>query len=136
MKHSLRALSIRQPWADLILWGVKDVENRTWGTSFRGTLLIHAGTKVEWEAVARLRRRLGIVLPAEYRPATGAVLGTVELVDCVTSHASPFFSGPFGFTLRAPVRFPEAVLYPGRLGIFPVPREVLDQVAAVAAVLP
>lgn len=38
----IRALTIRQPWAALIAHGIKRVENRTWGTAWRGTLLIHA----------------------------------------------------------------------------------------------
>jgi hypothetical protein len=38
MKH----LSIKNPWAYLIVSGMKDVENRTWRTPYRGTLIIHA----------------------------------------------------------------------------------------------
>ena len=37
------ALSIRQPWAWLIVNGHKDIENRDWPTNFRGRLLVHAG---------------------------------------------------------------------------------------------
>ncbi|WP_289241690.1 ASCH domain-containing protein [Delftia sp.] len=37
------ALSIRQPWAWLIVHGYKDIENRDWHTPFRGNLLVHAG---------------------------------------------------------------------------------------------
>ena len=43
----LPALSIRQPWAELIVRGHKDVENRTWRHSYRGPVLIHAGHKSE-----------------------------------------------------------------------------------------
>lgn len=39
----MRALTIRQPWADAIAHGTKRVENRTWATGYRGRLLIHAG---------------------------------------------------------------------------------------------
>ena len=42
MKAPLKALSIRQPWAWLIVNGFKDVENRNWRTHWRGRLLIHA----------------------------------------------------------------------------------------------
>ncbi|MEI3544750.1 MAG: ASCH domain-containing protein [Alphaproteobacteria bacterium] len=41
----LPILSIRQPWAWLIVNGYKDIENRTWPTHFRGKVLIHAGKK-------------------------------------------------------------------------------------------
>jgi hypothetical protein len=39
----MRALSIRQPWAWLIVHGFKPVENRDWATDYRGPLAIHAG---------------------------------------------------------------------------------------------
>lgn len=40
----MKTLSIQQPWASLIVAGIKDVENRTWKTPFRGKVLIHTGT--------------------------------------------------------------------------------------------
>ena len=43
----MKALSVRQPWAELIVAGLKDVENRTWRTDYRGPVLIHAGMKIE-----------------------------------------------------------------------------------------
>ena len=39
----LKAISIRQPWAWLIVNGYKDVENRVWFAKLRGRVLIHAG---------------------------------------------------------------------------------------------
>jgi hypothetical protein len=38
----MKVLSIRQPWASLIAWNIKDVENRNWKTNYRGPFLIHA----------------------------------------------------------------------------------------------
>ena len=38
----MKALSIRQPWAWLIVHGRKDIENRSWRTKFRGRFLVHA----------------------------------------------------------------------------------------------
>ena len=38
----MKAISLKQPWADLIVNGIKDIENRTWKTSYRGKLFIHA----------------------------------------------------------------------------------------------
>jgi len=43
----VRALTIRQPWAALIAHGAKRIENRTWGTAWRGTLLIHAAKSAD-----------------------------------------------------------------------------------------
>lgn len=39
----MKAITIKQPWASLIVSGLKDIENRTWKTNFRGRVLIHAG---------------------------------------------------------------------------------------------
>ena len=39
----MKTLSVKQPWASLICSGIKDIENRTWKTKFRGRVLIHAG---------------------------------------------------------------------------------------------
>jgi hypothetical protein len=43
----VKALSIRQPWAWLIVTGYKDIENRSWRTNYRGPLLIHAGRAID-----------------------------------------------------------------------------------------
>lgn len=46
----MKALSIRQPWAHLIIHG-KPIENRSWSTTYRGPLLLHAAkamTILEW----------------------------------------------------------------------------------------
>ncbi len=126
-------LSVRQPWADLIVDGVKDVENRTWPTTFRGTFLIHAGRTVERGDVGRVRRDLGLSPGQEYRPVTGAILGMVCLVDCVTSHRSRFFSGPQGFVLMDAVRFERPIPYRGRLGFFPVPVDTIRDTPAATA---
>ena len=48
----MKALSIRQPWAWLIVCGHKPLENRSWPTPYRGPLLIHAAkgmARVEYE---------------------------------------------------------------------------------------
>jgi ASCH domain len=113
-------LSVRQPWADLIVSGIKDVENRRWPTSFRGLVLVHAPRTVEEREVPRAASLLRV--PAEeYVPVTGAIVGATEIVDCVTQHESRFFAGPYGFVLRNSRQFTEPVPFPGRLGLFPVP---------------
>lgn len=38
----MRALTLTQPWAWLVVHGGKDIENRRWNTKYRGTFLIHA----------------------------------------------------------------------------------------------
>lgn len=87
--RSIRALSIRQPWAHHILASGKDVENRGWPTERRGWVLIHAGVN---ESEDRdMIRRLSLPL--------GAIVGAARIVDCVSWHTSEWFTGPYGFVL-------------------------------------
>jgi len=47
----MKALSIRQPWAWLLVEGFKDIENRTWKTNYRGSFLIHASKQFDTKSV-------------------------------------------------------------------------------------
>jgi hypothetical protein len=120
----MKALSIRQPWAWLILNAGKDIENRDWPTSFRGRVLIHTGktmTQDEYGGAAATLATIKptIVLPPFAALERGGVIGEVEIVDCVQQSDSPWFFGPFGFVLRN-ARLLPFTLYQGRLGIFDV----------------
>lgn len=53
----VEALSVRQPWAGLVVDGIKDVENRNKATSFRGRIGVHASLKPDLgPEVLRLRQ--------------------------------------------------------------------------------
>lgn len=94
-KNSIRALSIRQPWAWLIVHEIKDVENRTWKTNFRGRVLIHASKKIDLAAYDNVR--YGLPRPEDLE--TGGIVGVAEIVDCVEKSKSQWFGGPYGFVL-------------------------------------
>jgi hypothetical protein len=112
----MKALSIRQPWAWAILHAGKDIENRTWYTNFRGVILIHAGKKVDKEGIEFIEYQTGILLSKEML-ITGGIIGSVEIVDCVTSSKSKWFLGKHGFALRNPISLP-FIQYKGQLGFF------------------
>lgn len=38
----MKAISLLQPWASLVVIGAKTIETRNWGTKYRGPILIHA----------------------------------------------------------------------------------------------
>lgn len=102
----LPALSIRQPWAWLILHGGKDIENRTWRISYRGRFLVHASqgmTAAEYQSSATFARSQNITLPPAHELERGGIVGSVELTHCVTGSSSPWFFGPYGFLLKDPV---------------------------------
>ena len=129
----MKCLSVRQPWAWSILCAGKDVENRTWPTSFRGRLLIHASCSFDPygpPAIAAFRssRASGEILDIPPQLPTGVIVGSVEVVDCVQSDdcESPWRAGPWCWLLRDPVAFARPIPYKGRLRLFEVPDEVLE----------
>jgi hypothetical protein len=76
--QDIRILSIRQPFAWLVVAGYKDVENRSWFTNYRGPLLIHAGLKVDYYGYD-MADDLGIDVPEELD--IGGIVGMVNLID-------------------------------------------------------
>lgn len=128
----MRALSIRQPWAWLIVHAGKDIENRSWTTKYRGSLLVHASmgmTKSQyWDTMAFIYDRdkpllpHGLQVPGVGELQRGGIIGSVDVVDCVSASESGWFMGEFGLVLRNPEPLPFQP-YKGSLGLFKVPAE-------------
>jgi hypothetical protein len=122
----MKALSILQPWAWLIVSGLKDIENRSWRTEFRGRFLVHAGksyTRADHELYReRFRVECSIILPPRFEElARGAIVGQAELVDCVRQHPSKWKDPhSWGFVLANAKALTEPVLYRGQLGFFEI----------------
>jgi hypothetical protein len=137
----VKCLSIHQPWAWAILHAGKAVENRTWPTSHRGPLLIHASkSRASYDAqdAVAWRQRYGVELPPWDSLTIGALVGVVELAACVQASgagisaeqkawldAHPFTEGPVCWVLKYPRAFAEPIPYRGAQGIFTVPDEVV-----------
>lgn len=105
--ETLRALSVRQPWAHAIVHMGKDVENRPRCNSHRGLLLIHASGHMkgdEYRFARRFMERNGLGperLPDRDAIQKGGIIGVVEMTDCVERSTSPWWmGGPRGFALR------------------------------------
>jgi hypothetical protein len=96
-------LSVRQPWAWLIVHGWKNVENRTRFTHKRGRFLVHAGksmTRGDYEACRILTEGISAIeLPPFGDLPRGGIVGEAVLLDCVTVHSSEWFCGPYGYVL-------------------------------------
>nr|XP_014124833.2 activating signal cointegrator 1 [Zonotrichia albicollis] len=82
-------LSLHQPWASLLVRGIKRVEGRTWYTSHRGRLWIAATAKrpspqeiSELEATYRMLHRKDVEFPSDY--PSGCLLGCVDVTDCLS----------------------------------------------------
>jgi hypothetical protein len=87
----MKALSIKQPWASLIAHGIKNIENRTWKTNFRGKIYIHASSVskgmlglLNKEQVNDLRSKSSL----DFEFTTSAIIGEVDIIDCVINHSS------------------------------------------------
>ncbi len=107
-----------------MLFHGKPVENRKWFTKYRGNLLIHASKN--WDRMAKIVLfNMGILIPPKDTYVYGALIGRVKVVDCVRHHPSEFFFGPYGLVFENQVEFKEPIPYPGQLGIFEVPDEIL-----------
>jgi hypothetical protein len=125
----MKALSLMEPWAWLVVQGIKDVENRTWRTNFRGRILIHASRTFDTKGYSWLTTgpsplitgtfAQGFPRPEEFLPTMGGIVGEVEITGCVASSDSPWFFGPFGFTLQHAKRLPFRSLR-GMPGLFEV----------------
>lgn len=116
----MKAISIRQPWAWLIVNGHKDIENRSWHTKYRGQVLVHASQGVkssEYAAAQTLARSLGIGLPPLNDLDTGGIVGVTTITDCVEQSDSPWFFGDKGFVLADSRTLP-FVQMKGRLSFF------------------
>lgn len=127
-----KALSVRAPWWWFILHGGKDIENRNRPTKYRGPIYIHASkwwskpgviddaeTALECYYKAKFHSSAEMKW-AEMKSLGGHIVGKVDIVDCVTSSASPWFFGKYGYVLANPVALERPIACVGMLGLFNV----------------
>ena len=69
----MKVLTLKQPWATLISEGLKEYEFRSWKTSYRGKLLIHAGVSIDKEEIKKYN----------YDYPKSRIVALVELIDCI-----------------------------------------------------
>ena len=121
----MKALSLKQPWAELILLGKKTIEIRKWGTKFRGEFLIHTSKVPNQETMDALGFKN---LPL------GCIVGKARIVDVKTytslddfkqdadKHRALDYDWPgklYGFILEDVGRVPQQPLQ-GKLGFFDI----------------
>lgn len=130
-----KALSLLQPWASLVVMGAKKIETRSWTTSYRGILLIHASRGKGGAAIA------GMPMFRQYIPQFkelpfGAIIGEVRLVDILRIEETglapelldrlsleerafgDYRGGRYAWMLEDAVRWEEAIPATGRLGLW------------------
>ncbi|AJF63167.1 MAG: hypothetical protein QT11_C0001G1043 [archaeon GW2011_AR20] len=125
----MKALSLKQPWADLIVQGKKIIETRKWRTNFRGEFYIHASKSFDKKNC----ESFGIK-----NPVTGALIGKVELVNVKEYKNKKEFDEDYrkhfaknfvryGYLLRNIKRI-NPVPYKGKLNFFEVKTKHLNSV--------
>lgn len=72
----VKVLTIKEPWASLIINGYKKYEFRSWKTNYRGKILIHAGMSLECEMLERFK-------DYDLNCVKGAIIGEADIVDCI-----------------------------------------------------
>jgi ASCH domain len=96
---NLKGLSVRQPFADLIVRGIKPIENRLWQTPYRGLVYIHAAVKPHSMPREEIEFVFGVKLDRPPR-VYGAIVGRAVLVDIVQHSESRLFQGPYGWVFE------------------------------------
>lgn len=72
----MKVLTIKQPYASLIAYGIKKYEFRTWKTKYCGEVLIHAGKSVDKKAMEEFKCY-------EINYPIGCVIAKVKITDCI-----------------------------------------------------
>jgi hypothetical protein len=124
------ALSVRQPWAHLIVTGRKSVELRSWSTDYRGVLWIHASSKVDIPAAAAHGLTqcfhggfVGRVILSAIMP-----MDQDRWVAWRDKHLDrgPYKAGQYGWLLTSPIPLRTPLTAPGRQRLFSPETDVLD----------
>lgn len=126
----MKTLSVRQPWANLIVYGIKDIENRTWRTKFRGRIYIHAPAKIDKDPNVDTPMRIKAMRifyrnnhdkredflnntwgPLWDNQFTSSIIGSVEIVDCIRDSKSVWADPDcWHWVLKDPILFDNPIL--------------------------
>jgi hypothetical protein len=135
----LKCLSLRQPYAELVVAGRKTIETRTWKTNFRGKFLVHASKVIDRES--------SDILNIDCSKLTrGAVIGLAFLYDVKKystkqdfiadkdKHFSSIFSEPkYGFLLKDAMKLNKPIPLAGKLGFFEVKESIITEQKKVSS---
>ena len=127
MQHTMKCLSVSQPFANLIVQGKKTIELRRWNTNFRGEFLIHSPQKIRIDDCKRLKINQKSLI-------RGAIIGKAELYDVkkyktkidlnqdLKKHlaSKKFQNNKYGFCLKNAKAFRIPIPAKGQLGFFEV----------------
>ncbi|CAM8942013.1 unnamed protein product [Rhodiola kirilowii] len=147
-------LTMHQPWASLLVYGIKRIEGRSWPSPIRGRLWIHAASKIPDEATIKAMEEFyreiyavdgvsDIKFPDHY--PVSRLIGCVEIVGCVKGEELASWDAvPEGVRLEALTDFcwlceqPQKLLVPfemrGYQGVYNLEKKINE--AAVRGLMP
>lgn len=122
----MKVLTIKEPWASLIIEGYKEYEFRSWKTNYRGKILIHAGLNIEKNNLVKFK-------DYDINIQKGKIIGEAMLTDCVkvtedfqkellkkdkivygqSDHASDY-----AWKLENVIKYEEPISVKGKLGLW------------------
>jgi len=130
----LRALTVWQPWAHCIAHLGKRIENRgwrPWAEMIGQVIAIHAAARVNEDEeiqIAHHLEPLGFRLPLLDTLPRGAIVAVARVTGYVVASDSPWFVGPYGWTLSDVIALPEPIACKGAQGLWNVPPDVAARV--------
>ena len=119
----MKSLSLKQPFAELILQGKKTIELRKWNTNFRGEFLIHASKTPDKDSMDKFNFK-------DDELPLGAIVGKAELINVKKyssetefkadkdKHLADISWGKYGFILKNSVRFNKPIAAKGKLNFW------------------
>lgn len=130
IKKSIFGLTLHQPWAQMIIEGHKNIENRSWKPPeelIGSFIAIHAGKTYDPIASIIIRQRFGIHIDDIDKLEMGAIVAVARLDGVLTDSDDPWFYGPYGWMLGdvTPIA---PVLCPGAQRLWRLPESALTQV--------
>lgn len=139
----MKAISLLQPWAELVVIGAKHFETRSWQTKHSGRILIHASKgnskthELGKELVMTPHFNKYIGLREYYMLSFGAIIGECE-IDYITGtdHAKTkiseeelafgdYSSGRYAWKLIKPVKYKKPIPFKGSLSLWEFPDDLL-----------
>lgn len=122
----MKVLTIKEPWASLIIEGYKEYEFRSWKTNYRGKILIHAGLNIEKNNLIKFK-------DYDINIQKGKIIGEAMLTDCIkvtedfqkellkkdkivygqSDHASDY-----AWKLENVIKYDEPISVKGKLGLW------------------
>lgn len=131
----MKALTIKEPWATLIIDGYKKYEFRSWKTNYRGKILIHAGMSEEKDMLKKFK-------DYNLNCSKGMIIGEALLTDCIlvtkefeeellkidkTVYGRESHEMKYAWELENVIKYDKPILIKGKLGLWNYEEETMHE---------